>query len=1171
MKNVFLTLSLVFFFASSAQGQMDSLAVVREVDSLISSAFKLILEDRVPEAISTATKCVELSKQNIGEKSPRHARALYSLGVCYSMVYDVNYPKAEAFLLTAKEIQKEVLPKNHIDYAKTLVELGVVYTATKRFDLAESNLLVAREIFKDSLGIGSAEYLRTLTKIGNFYFKSQEFEKADSSLSEAKNIWESMGDTESRLYASSIALLGSVKFELNETDEAEKLLLRAKEIRKRVLGVDHYEYDNSLLSLGMFYYNHGRYAEALPYHLELVECREKRWGKNHMGYARALSWVGSNYTELSRYEQAESYYKEAMNLSVSLNGKNNSLYSYCLRNLGINYEGLCEYEEAFKCFQETADIVQASFGKQSLEYATALLDMAISQEKIGNFATAESLYLDAISIQVSIMGEDDFSHAQFANSLGILYQKMGLFEKAEMLSQKATLLWEKTEGKESLGYLRMAQNLANVLWQTKRYEDAEKMLTEIITTLERLFGIEHPETITAYSNLAIVYDKTMQYQKAEILYRRVVEIQEKLGKEYEYADAIENSGAMFRDMKRLSESENLLLRAQKIRKRIVNSQHHDYIENQINLILLYVAMRKLDTAEDYLQEVFASQRLQFVRSVTHLSNDELTSNINLSNQTFNLCYSIANDYVGTAKNKERSTTKIMDDCYDYALFRKGYLLIAANRLRNIAKLDTIFNEKYIQFLSLNRQLSQHYSTPNNEQHDISQIENKANALEKELTRSVAGFGQAIQQVNWQEVQASLKPAEAAIEFVHYRFTFPKETDSILYAALLLKPGLKAPLFIPLFEEKQLDSLFRAFGARKATYANALYGAFASTGDASGLSTTLYQLLWQPLVKALEGVTTIYYSPSGLLHRLNIGAIPVNENAVLADRYQFVQLGSTRQLVVSEPSPAAANATAALFGGIQYEMDSTAIRQANISISTDDGTRGEMNFSQSDSTLRGGSWNYLKRTAVEVDSLALMLQRAGIRSDVKKGYAATEEAFKQIGKNAPSPHILHIATHGFFFPDPKTEKRGNQEPVFKISDNPMIRAGLVLAGANHAWKTGRPHANLEDGILTAYEISQLDLRHTDLVVLSACETGLGDIAGNEGVYGLQRAFKIAGAKHLVMSLWQVPDYQTQELMTIFYQKMLSEKMPVREALQAAQKTMREKNYEPYYWAGFVLIE
>ena len=136
----------------------------------------------------------------------------------------------------------------------------------------------------------------------------------------------------------------------------------------------------------------------------------------------------------------------------------------------------------------------------------------------------------------------------------------------------------------------------------------------------------------------------------------------------------------------------------------------------------------------------------------------------------------------------------------------------------------------------------------------------------------------------------------------------------------------------------------------------------------------------------------------------------------------------------------------------------------------------------------------------------------------------------------------------------------------------MRSGLVLAGGNHAWRKGRPaRPDIEDGILTAYEISQLDLSHTELVVLSACETGLGDIQGNEGVYGLQRAFKIAGAKYLIMSLWQVPDYQTQQLMSSFYRFWLDEKMTIPNAFRAAQKSMRKKFKDPFFWAGFVLVE
>ena len=136
---------------------------------------------------------------------------------------------------------------------------------------------------------------------------------------------------------------------------------------------------------------------------------------------------------------------------------------------------------------------------------------------------------------------------------------------------------------------------------------------------------------------------------------------------------------------------------------------------------------------------------------------------------------------------------------------------------------------------------------------------------------------------------------------------------------------------------------------------------------------------------------------------------------------------------------------------------------------------------------------------------------------------------------------------------------------------MIRSGLILAGANHAWTGGQPLENLADGILTAYEVSQMHLRETELVVLSACETGLGDIKGNEGVYGLQRAFKIAGVRYVLMSLWQVPDFATQDLMTAFYTLWLSEKISIPDAFHKAQQQVKAKRPEPYYWAGFVLVE
>ena len=490
---------------------------------------------------------------------------------------------------------------------------------------------------------------------------------------------------------------------------------------------------------------------------------------------------------------------------------------------------------------------------------------------------------------------------------------------------------------------------------------------------------------------------------------------------------------------------------------------------------------------------------------------------------------------------------------------------------------------------------------------MAELEEKANDAEKELARTVAGYADASRQVKWKDVQTGLKQAEAAIEFIHFKVNFPQKTDSTMYAALLLESGDAQAKFIPLFEEKQLHDLLNVT-ENISIKANALYSMRGAVplSEKNQLSKNLFDLIWKPLEKYLKNVNTIYFSPSGELSKLNHLAIPIGKGKILSDKYNIVQVGSTRQLVVPQKVEIN-NQMAILYGGIQYEKDSSVILNVNSEICNSlIASRGELGFSKTDSTLRGGNWNYLVGTEHEVNDIVKIMQTSECNVDLKKGYDATEESFKNIGaNNSASPRILHIATHGYFFPDPDransaksgvahdnatsdlssrrhegTAKAATirskvefeiKEPVFKISEHPMLRSGLIMAGGNAAWQGIQTLEGREDGILTAYEISQMNLSNTELVVLSACETGLGDIQGNEGVYGLQRAFKIAGAKYLIMSLWQVPDKQTSLLMTTFYKKWLEEKMTIPNAFHAAQKEMREAGLDPYQWAGFVLIE
>jgi CHAT domain-containing protein len=371
-----------------------------------------------------------------------------------------------------------------------------------------------------------------------------------------------------------------------------------------------------------------------------------------------------------------------------------------------------------------------------------------------------------------------------------------------------------------------------------------------------------------------------------------------------------------------------------------------------------------------------------------------------------------------------------------------------------------------------------------------------------------------------------------------------------------------PEMVYLFEEKELNELLKYRSPNKIY---ALRGTEKiSTSEPEYSGEDLYSLIIKPLEKHLEGKERIYFSTDGKLHQFSFAAFSIVGGELLCDKYELVQLNSTGQLALEERVPG--KEPVILVGGIEFEytINQTATKDSSIQytynyLEDESSKRSRSNYD------RGSDWNYLPGTKAEVEKLIKIFEENGLSADTLTGIYATEESIKKLDGNSPS--VLHIATHGFFFEDPET---GDKES-YSISEDPLMRSGLVLAGGNYAWKNGSNPYEREDGILTAYEISNLNLLKTDLVVLSACETGLGDIEGSEGVYGLQRAFRMAGVEYIIMSLWQVPDDETVEFMETFYTNWLGGQQ-IREAFNNTQKVMSKKYLEePEKWAAFVLLE
>ena len=949
----------------------------------------------------------------------------------------------------------------------------------------------------------------SLIKVSRSFMEKNEFEKAFEVNSDAEKLAYDKLGRESASYGSCAYNRGRLNYYKGDYPEAEKWLLESKFIREKVLGKENASYAWCLQSLGLLYKTIGNYNKAEPLYLEALAIREKVLGKDHRDYAASLENLANLYFALGNYEKAEPLYLEAMAIREKVVGKEHPHYANSLNNLAILFYEMGNYEKAEPLYLAAKDIREKTQGKERPEYASCLDNLAALYSDMGNYKKAEPLYLEAMAIREKVLGKEHPDYISSLNNLAVLYDDMGDYEKAEPLYLEAKTRWQKVPNKEHLDYASCPNNLGNLYYEMGKFEKVEPFHLEAKAIREKVLGKEHPDYFASLNNLVRLYERQNRYLESEPL----------------------------------------------------------------------------------LEEAFSLSQARVINVTSFLSERELAKYIpKIQRDGSNL-----GAYLFARENNGAEPGKLPSLAYNHALLYKGFVMSAASRLKSLALTSPKTEEINLRLKDYHRLLSTEYSKPIAERNGITELEEKANLAEKELTRSVAGYADALRQVKWQDIRAGLKQYEAAIEIINFKVNFPEYADSILYAALLIFPGVQQPNFIPLFEEKSLDALLHSKSERKADYVNNLYtiadrGAFVKESP----KKSLYELIWKPLEKELAGIKTIYFSPSGLLHRINLDAIPISETETLADKFQLIELKSTRQLIIPAQIKIVNN-NAVLFGGIQFDQDSTLQNNEPIYASR---SRSELSFQNVDATLRGGSWNYLPGTEREINTIEKIMQTSGLLTNLKKGYDATEESFKNIGQiNSPSPRILHIATHGYFFPDDRANsaksgvaqdsatsdrtataasskpklKFETNEPVFKISDHPMLRSGLIMAGGNAAWKGKQPLEGREDGILTAYEISQMNLSNTELVVLSACETGLGDIQGNEGVYGLQRAFKIAGAKYLIMSLWQVPDKQTSLLMTTFYKKWLEDKMSIPDAFHAAQKQLRDGGLEPYYWAGFVLVE
>ena len=985
--------------------------------------------------------------------------------------------------------------------------------------------------------------------------------QSDSVVSECKS-----NDNIITLYnkkeSDSAILLNNLGFTYNNEGnyiEAIKCHKEALRIKKMIFGENHPNCVISLNNLGYSYQGLCKYEDAKICYLEALRIIKENVGCKSLDYAVSLNNLGSLYQDLGNYFEAERNYVESLQIRKEILGENNIDYALVLNNLSSLYDTQGKYLEAIKCQSKALHIRKEILGENHYVYAISLNNLGYSYYSRGDYYNAEKNYHAALKIYENNLGMNRIDNAYIYNNLGSLYTELGNYSVAETYYLRALNIIKNKLGEFHKDYARVIDGLACLYDRTGNYSNAEKYYLQALKARKETLGDRHPDYAISLNNLACYYFNCGKYEEAEIAILEALKIRkEKIGEIHpDYAISLNNLAAIYHKLRKYKDSEMFYIQVLQLYKDIYGSTFPSYGMICNNVASLYFEMRNYEEFAKYFSEASLIYRDNYITTIDYM----------VENQREQYLYTIQHffDFSNTLYAYKCYFIKpsISTFTYDNELFRKGLLLNSAGAVRR-SILESGDNTLIKQWNELTeaKQVVMHLEEKEPTSNQLEIYRHLADSLEKQVTVSSAVFRESKEQwnINWKSVQKQLSKNEVAIEY----FSAPLSQDSTMYCALLLRHNREYPELIPLFEEKEVTEITSTIN--ESIDYSLLY-------NYNKFGATLSEKVWSKILPRVKEGETIYFSPSGLLHQLAIEYLPVDSARTMSDVYNMVRLSSTKEIVTKKSKDSYKSAV--VYGGIHYDLDNDNM------LAESNRYPGLKRSSLENDSINRGSAIFLPGTKDEAEKINKLLSDNKIESVIYKTKSANEESFKSLsGKHN---NILHIATHGFTWTDSTARKQdyfADRMKMQLMGDNqmrgpiidPLDRCGLLFAGANTALqgKSKELPEGVQDGILTAKEISLMDLRDAELVVLSACETAKGDIT-SEGVFGLQRAFKMAGAKTIIMSLWRVDDGATQLLMTEFYTNWISKKQPKREAFRNAQNTVKKQYPGPSYWAGFVMLD
>ncbi len=1105
-------------------------ARLQEAQTAFDEASSLWEAGRYADAVARGERALALREAVLGDSHPDVATSLDTLG--HHHLLRGNPVRAEPLLQRALAIREVALGNNSPELAQTLTHLASLCRAQEYHERAEPLLQRALAVREAAFGQNHLLVAESLNHLGRLYLDQGGHTRAEPLLQRALAIREAALGNNAPEAAQTLHDLSEIYWSQQQHARAEALLQRALTIRETALGKDHLKVAETLLHLAGLYEEQGLSARAKPLTERVLAIQEAALGQNHPDAARVVLGLATLYLVRGGFARAESLFEQALSLQEAAVGNSHPFVAETLYRLAFTYAVQGMYGRAELLYERVLALWEAAFGKSHPKVALPVVGLGKLYLAQGLYARAEPLLQRALEIRQAAYGEKNYNVALALGSLGSLYLAQGHHARAEPLLQRALAIQEAISTKATPHVAGALSRLGSLYLAQGHYARAEPLLRRALEIRQALYGENDSDTADSLQDLAGLYMAQRLYGKARPLLQRALASREALS--------------------------------------VMDHPRNAEVLNQ--LAVGHLAQHRLAEALPLLTRSFAISEQRLRQETLGFSEGNLARFLQFLRADEERLYALLRAHPGNARVRRLALTaalllkgRSVEETADIS--RAVYQSLGAQERDTFERLRGLRTQLARLVLQGPGGLS-----PAAYQQQLKELAEQGDALEAGLARRSAPLRKLTALPSPKEivdrVARALPKDGALVEFITY-----------VDHPLVPKPG--APerqlryVALVLFPDSTIR--FRDLGpAEPINHAAASLRDALANKDAAygGLSQALYRLAFQPLLPLVGRTRRLFLSPDGQLALVPFAALHDGQQ-FLVESFDFTYLTSGKDLLprAEETVP---NASVAVLADPDF---SARLPSPTLSL-TEAPTQAQRSASVERffSSLREGQahrvWSAvpLPGTRQEAEAIQRLLPQA----QLFVGREATKERLLQM----PAPAILHLATHGFFLENasapPGSRALGHvsslgEAPLAAPPPDPLLRSGLLFAGAGAPAPDASSPSSLppDSALATALELAGLNLWGTQLVVLSACDTGRGDVQLGQGVYGLRRAFLVAGAETVVMSLWKVNDETTRQLMEAYYTNLLAGQGRAS-ALREAMRELRRTQPHPHYWAPFIAM-